>query len=189
MQLTEAEWSNLLEYRDGDYDSYFEHHGVKGMRWGVRKDRESGGGRKSSKAKDMNGIRQRMREVLSKREQEANQKKLKKAVEKAEKAEAKAAKKREDILRSPTKLYKNRYNYSQDEINNALRRFEWEKKLRDYSNAELEAGKKYIDTAFQYANSAINLYNQAARVVNSFNLSDKPWTYVEQPGKGKDKKG
>lgn len=93
------------------------------------------------------------------------------------------------MLRSPTKLYKNRYKFTQDEINSALRQFEWENKLRDYSQKELSAGKKYIDTAFQYTVSTINLYNQAARVVNSFNLSEKPWKYIENPEKKKKDKG
>ena len=36
----------MLSIRKKMYESYLEHHGVKGMKWGVRRERKSSGGRK-----------------------------------------------------------------------------------------------------------------------------------------------
>lgn len=170
MVLDKETWDDLSNYRD-----YLEHYGVKGMRWGVRKDRDQGS---SSSPTKMTFLQKRKQQRAAK---EAEAKKKKKAAEKKKAAAAaqKAARKREQILRSPTKLYKNRYDFSQDEINDALKRFKWEAELQSYSQKQMAQGKQYIDTVFQYANSAINVYNTAARVVNSFDLSDTPWKYIE----------
>lgn len=182
MTFNEEDWGNLVEYRE-----YLEHYGVKGMKWGVRNEREKTGRRTSAKKKA--AIQNRL-SILErrkkKRQQKAKEAEKKRQTVSAKKAEAR----RTNILRSPTKLYKNRYDFTQDEINSALKQFEWESKLRDYSQKELQAGKRYIDNAFQYTVATINLYNQAARVVNSFNLSEKPWTYIEDIKKSKkDDKG
>lgn len=179
MTFDEAEWSELENYRD-----YLEHYGVPGMKWGVRKVRETTG-RKQSSVNKKKASRLRARLEKQRRRQKAKAKK--RTQTDAEKTAAKEAKRRQDILRSPSKLYKNRYDFTQDEINDALKRFKWEEELRNYSKKQVQAGKDYIDSAFQYANASINLYNTAARVVNSFNLSEKPWKYIE-PAKNDKKK-
>lgn len=165
-----------------------EHHGIKGMRWGVRRDRSSsgssrGGSRKASITGNDISSADRRKIVKS-------AKRAERAAKKAEAAATKAKEMHEKNLQSARTLYKHRREYTQDEINSALKTFEWERKLRDYSKSELEAGKKYLDAAFQYANSSINLYNTAARIVNTFDLSSKPWKYVESiKTDKKDKKG
>lgn len=45
-----------IEY---DFSDEMEHYGVKGMKWGVRKDRVSGSGKRSSKGKTTQGIRRK----------------------------------------------------------------------------------------------------------------------------------
>lgn len=182
MIVSEQEWNELSNYRDS-----LEHHGVKGMKWGEHKERETSGRRVSAKQKSK--IQNRM--SFFERRKKERAKKAKEAEKKRAEAKArKEATRRQNMLRSPTKLYKNRYDFTQDEINAALKQFEWENKLRDYSQKEMQSGKKYIDNVFQYATSAINVYNTAARVVNSFDLSEKPWKYVEpvKTDKKKDKK-
>lgn len=169
MVLSEERWDDLSGYRD-----YLEHYGVKGMKWGVRKERESTGSRRSSRSKKVTNFRKRLEAMRKRKAKKATKSKVD-----AEKQAAKAAKKRQDILNSPTKLYKHRRDYSQEEISNALKQFKWEEELRNYSKKQMQAGKDYIDTIFQYTNSAINLYNASARIVNSFNLSEQPWKYVE----------
>lgn len=154
--------------------TFLEHYGVPGMKWGVRKDRSSSGGRRKASSKTES-------KTEKKRAAKAARAKKRAAVaaRKAEAAAAKAKEMHEKNLRTARSLYKHRYEYTQEEINNALKKFEWERKLRDYSKSELEAGKKYLDAAFQYANASINIYNTAARVVNTFDLAGKPWRYIE----------
>lgn len=179
MVFDKETWDELSNYRD-----YLEHHGVKGMRWGVRKERERTGdgssrsGDKKEKTKSRMTFYQRRKKARVKKQREAAKKKREAAKKKEAAAAKKEAEKRQKILRSPTKLYKHRYEFSQEDISNALKNFKWEAELQSYSQKQMDQGKKYIDTAFQYANSAINLYNTAARVVNAFDLSDKPWKYI-----------
>lgn len=180
MTISEKEWNALSLYRKA-----LEHYGVPGMRWGFRKDRDRGSGRRSSgklvaMAKKRAAKREKKRLERARRRAEAMAKK-------AERSATKAKEAHERNMQTASKLYKHRNEYTQDEINNALKKFEWEKKLREYSKSELDAGKKYLDAAFQYSTSAINIYNNAARVVNSFNLSEKPWNYIA-PAKVDDKK-
>lgn len=178
MVFDKETWDELSTYRE-----YLEHHGVKGMRWGVRKERERKGDGTSRSGNKKEKVKSRMT-FLQRRKQARIKKQREEAKKKKEAAAKKEAERRQKILRSPTKLYKHRYEFSQDDINNALKNFKWEAELQSYSQKQMDQGKKYIDTAFQYANTSINLYNTAARVVNSFNLADKPWPYVE-PAKTK----
>lgn len=143
---------------DMTIDEYFEHHGVKDQTWGVKRGPPYPlDSNKSAQAK--------------KKKQAAARKAAKKKARK-EKVEAlkKAAKekRRRDILNDPAKLYKHRREFSQEEINNALKQFEWEKKLNDLSVSKLEAGRKKADAVLGYLNDAMTGYNQLARVFNTF---------------------
>lgn len=173
MTVKERQWDALEEYRDS-----LEHYGVKGMKWGVRKDRDKGTGQRKATTKQKLRAKQRMGTLAQRQKQRAARKEEMRARAQAKKA-AKAAKRHEENLRSPTKLYKHRREYSQEEINAALKQFEWEKKIQDYSMTELNRGQQYIDTMFKTANSAINLYNTAARIRNTLQPGEKPWRYVE----------
>ncbi len=166
-----------------------EHYGRKGMKWYQSiygsKDKKSSGssGRKQSTSSKSKA---RMTE-LAKKQKAKEIKKQEAEKRSAERKAQAAAKRREEILRNPSKLYKHRREFTQDEINAAIRTFEWEKKLSDLSAARRKAGEEQIKSMVNYSINAINLYNQAARVANSFNLTEKPWTYIEAPGSKKDK--
>lgn len=176
----------MIPYAEEDLD-FLEHYGVKGMKWGQHlfgKDRTSSGDkRKASKQ-----VTRASRSAQKKKARAA--KRAEKMARKAEAEAAKAKEMHEKNLKTARTLYKHRFEYTQDEIDSALKRFDWEQKLRNYSKSELDAGKKYLDAAFQYANASINIYNTAARVVNTFDLSTKPWRYIEsiKTGDKKDKK-
>lgn len=60
------------------YDDYFAHYGVKGMRWGIRKDRYSKKGtqRKDTRSED----RKRYEKLRSKKPSELSNKELKSAI-------------------------------------------------------------------------------------------------------------
>lgn len=160
---------------DDSREDALEHYGRKGMKWYQSiygsKDKKSSG---SSKNRPKTPMQQRLEERKKAREKKRSEQ----AAKRVEKQKQREIKKREEILRNPTKLYKYRNEFTQDEINNALRRFEWEKKLNDYSINQLERGKKYLDAAFNTVNSGINIYNAAARIANTMNKDEKPWPYV-----------
>lgn len=155
--ISEKEWNDLKYHID-----FLEHHGVKGMKWGVRKEKESYGRRKY-----MSKDEKAKREKQAKTKVSRAKARAEKAKKKAEKDAARKEKKRKAILENPTLLYKHRREFSQAEIQDALKRFEWEKKLSDYSKGRLSNGADYINTVFKYANNAINVYNTAARIARS----------------------
>lgn len=49
-----------------DTGDYLEHHGIKGMRWGVRKQRESSGGKRSSASKTRSSASDMVRSIKAK---------------------------------------------------------------------------------------------------------------------------
>lgn len=155
-----------------------EHYGRKGMKW-----YQSIYGSKDRKSSKSSGSTK-----LSKKQKEREVKKQESKKRSAERKAQASSKRREEILHNPSKLYKHRREFTQDEINAAIRTFEWEKKLSDLSAARRKAGEEQIRSMVNYSVNAINLYNQAARVANSFNLTEKPWTYIEAPGSKKDDK-
>lgn len=162
--ISEKEWNDLAEYRDS-----LEHYGVKGMKWGVQKERKSSGTKRkkrtfSEKTKARRAQRAKDRVARAKARAEKQEAEAKK---KAEKAAAKAEKRRKQILSNPTSLYKHRKEFTAEEIQAAMKQFEWEKKLGDYSAQRLKNGADFVNTIFTYSNNAINLYNNAARLVNS----------------------
>lgn len=186
VRISEKTWNDLSDYRES-----LEHHGVKGQRWGVRKERKTSGTKRkkrtfSEKAKARRQKRAKDRVARAKARAEKEQQEAQK---KAAKQAAAKEKKRKAILNNPTKLYKHRREFTVDEIQAAMKQFEWDKKLSEYSKNDLKNGAEFINTMFNYTNNSINLYNAAARIVNSFG-EDNTMPYIKQiPGNDKkDKK-
>lgn len=69
-----------------------------------------------------------------------------------------------------------------------MKRFEWERKLNDFSTYEMNAGKRYIDTLLGYADTGIKAYNTYAKVHNTFNPSGKPLKTIGEKSPDKKKK-
>lgn len=166
VRISEKTWNDLSDYRES-----LEHHGVKGQRWGVRKERKTSGTKRkkrifSEKAKARRQKRAKDRVARAKARAEKEQQEAQK---KAAKQAAAKEKKRKAILNNPTKLYKHRREFTADEIQAAMKQFEWEKKLADFSKSDLNNGAEFIKTMVNYTANGIKLYNNAAKIANAFN--------------------
>lgn len=165
VRISEQSWNDLADYRES-----LEHYGRKGQRWGQHifgKERTGSTRKKrtfSEKQKARRAKRAKDRVARAKARAEKQQAEARK---KAEKQAAQKEKKRKAILNNPTRLYKHRREFTVDEIQAAMKQFEWEKKLSDYSAQRLKNGADFVNTMFTYSNNAINLYNNAARLINS----------------------
>lgn len=103
-----------------------------------------------------------------------------KALKEAKRLE-KEMQQREKILKNPRALYKHRDKFTEEEIQKAMKRFQWEKQLRDIGTDQLKAGKTYADAVIGYANTAIEVYNMSARFYNTFkDDSSERAPYIEK---------
>ena len=128
------------------YKPYLMHHGVLGMKWGVRHDKK-----KSSYAK------------------------MAKPISEAEKSAIKEAKKKEVLSsRSAKKLYDNADLFTDEELEKAYKRLNLEKNISNIADNEVSSGKKKAKNASKTlitvattATSALTLYNMFANIYNT----------------------
>lgn len=128
------------------------------------------------------------KKALADRAAKARQAKVakKEALKKAEEKAKEDSKRREQILKDPVLLLKHKDEFSTEELNKAVQRFNLEKSLQELSLSKLSRGEAYIRTAVKYANASIDAYNIAARVVNTFGGTDLP--VINKGDSKKDKK-
>lgn len=143
------------------HEKFLEHYGVKGMKWGVRKSYEKARTLWNSKLSDI-----KKKKTAKKRA--ATLKKARKKAAANRKKNAQFKKNKSKIVKSPTKLLKNKDRFTNDEIKEALNRFDLEKRLADASKNQMTIGKTYLDAIWQTMNSGATTYNQVARLYNTF---------------------
>lgn len=192
----------LTEFPENDYRGYLEHHGIPGMRWGVRRYQNADGSlttagklraakadRKARDRKIQDEAWKKEEEIESKykrgqkmsnddirkegaanakfsRDWEASQQRYRSEVKaikseaKAAKAEAKAARRKEKILSNPKLLKKHINEYSDKEINDALKRFDQLQRLDTHSGNRSKAKKvlKALGTTVGVATTIKNAY-------------------------------
>lgn len=181
MIVEKQDWDDLAQYRES-----LEHFNVKGSSWYEHKrgkwqkhakyahgldDPNKDDSKTTKSAVDKVKAKKEAAAAKEKKKQAAAKEKAKKQEAadkaKAEKEAAKAEERRKKILASPTKLYKHRKEFTYDEIKKAMDTFKWEKELNGYSKDELQRGADFLKTLNTTMSNAINVYNTAARVVNS----------------------
>ena len=77
---------------------------------------------------------------------------------KADRKAAREEKRRKKDLSSPTRLYKNRHKYTQEEIDKAMKRMKWERELRTLSKDELSTGSQYANIVLAYGTTLSAAY-------------------------------
>lgn len=162
----------LVEILDEDYHKYLEHHGVDGQKWGVKhgppyplENRSERRARRKAERAAKKKQKQRAAQLAKARKTKKKNQILKK--KQAEKEE-KEKKEREKILRDPKKLYRNRHKFQKDEIENALKRFEWEEKIHNYSTNRLANTAKNADNIIKTLDAGLRGYNKVASAYNAF---------------------
>lgn len=151
------------------------HHGVKGMKWGVRRTPEQLGHPKPTRA-----------EKKAAKVRDKNSKKRAKALKKADaiakkkaKEQRKFEKEKAELMRSPLTMVKYKEKFTDEEIDKALKRFELEKRLADYSVKERNRGKEFVNDLIGYGETAVKGYNLYANIYNTFNEKGKKIKRVE----------
>lgn len=143
----------IVKLYDLDYDKpyldedFLAHHGVLGMKWGIRKQKESSGKGRISKHKAKK-LRKRRIKSLKRARKIRQQKRLE---------EQKQQKSKEDIIKSKdiSSMLKNVDKFSNDEINNMLTRLDTENKLAErvakLDKANQSLGKRFANSVKENA--------------------------------------
>lgn len=158
----------------GDLSDIY-HHGVKGMKWGIRRTPEQ------------LGYKPKPKEPKKTREEKLREKTKKKKAQmdkKEAKLRSEADAKRAEILKSPRQLYKYRDQFTKSEIDEAMKRFKWEQELRNMSKSDMNRGKEYIDMILGYTESGMKAYNTVARLYNTFGGAEEKDKMKMIPGVG-----
>ena len=125
---------------------------------------------------------------ILKKETEKKKREEEEAKRKEESEKARKEAERKAILRDPAKLKKHQYEFSPEEVRNAVQRFDWDEKLHQQSRQKLERGANILDSLYKYMNVGLKYYNFAAGAHNVFKPDDKPWEKINIGTGGGDKK-
>ena len=169
------------------YEMYLAHHGILGMKWGLRRYQNKDGSLTPAGKTRYSG-QSNPRHKPSSARKAAKQRAA--ALEKARKAKAEKkvyeeARKKALESGNATEVLKYRKGSTQAELDAALRRINTERSLAEISAKEMAKGKstvdKIIDTADTWrarGEKAINVWNLVAKVHNSFVDEDDAWQKI-----------
>ena len=151
-------------------EAYLAHHGIKGQKWGIRRYQNEDGsltnlGRQRRGISDKK-VTDKIKDAVQKRKEK------KKETSEAEKAERHEALK-EHVRKHPTKFYKYRTEFSDEEIRKLSEQIKTDRAIKDIRDAEIQRGWDKIQTfrnnmekVKNLADTGKNIYNLAAEVNN-----------------------
>lgn len=184
---------------------YLAHHGILGMKWGIRRYQNADGSLTAEGKLRYNpdGSKKTHKE---RKEAVKKDKQRKKALDKARKARDEKQKqeklekefneKKTKILKSgkASEVAKYKGQMSNQELSEALNRIRWEADLDRMANAETKSGFDKIDsymnkarTVKNWVDTGMDVYDTFATLYN-FSHPDDPKRYMKKKNKGKDKK-
>lgn len=162
------------------YDELY-HHGILGMKWGVKNgppyplsgSSHSASEKKAGWRKSLTGSKEEKRRKKQSKADKARAKKKIREKQLEEKRELDKQKRREKILKNPTLLNKHREEFTQSEIEAALRKFDMDRRLRDASIDRLNTAKKYVDMALGYYQTASKIYGTYTSIHKNIEANTK----------------
>lgn len=184
-----------------DFDLYDEvsttvralqHHGIAGQKWGRQHGPPYPLSKKASN-KIKSGEKISKAEAKALRERDKTVKRINRAVAKADRkekrdarAEAKAAertlRKKAKYSKTAKSLYKHRNMYSQEEIENCLKKFEWENRIKDYKDKDITRAKNSVARFNDFSRNIAGIGKNSVEIYNIVAALDKTF------GEGKLKK-
>ncbi len=178
---------------------YVSHSGTKGQKWGVRRYQNLDGSL-TAEGREHYGVGPPRKSAAEKKKSAVASMKEKSKESKARRAEKKAAKAEEDKIRShenmkryvrnhPNKLYKHRFEFSDEEIKTLVGQIDSDVKIKDISDkatdrtwGRIEKMSNHLGSIYKLGTNAKGLYNLAADVnnfmIDNETMSGKKWTKI-----------
>lgn len=177
-----GEWQSHAVYANGQPDPNAKEQDKSKVERNTRKvlkdsrDEKPKEGSKIVKA--AKAIKKTVDEAKEKSEAKAKEKAKKTNLERARAAkQAKAMQKAElegnkrDWEKDPNKLREHLFEFSDEELERAFKRYDWDAKVDELNEKKLAHGNKIVRTYLDYADTAIRGYNTFASVANAVNTA------------------
>jgi hypothetical protein len=149
--------------------NYLAHHGIKGQKWGIRRFQNADGSLTSDGRK-----RYGIGEGRDPKEAANKQKAAARAAKAAQKAEKRAAVDRdakenlkEYLRKHPKKMAKYGQVLSEEDAREVISKIEFDRKLRNVRDTEIQAGWKKIQDLSNNVNTVANLLNNSKNAYNT----------------------
>lgn len=152
-------------------ETYLSHHGIKGQKWGLRRYQNRDG--------SLTAEGRKRRGLSDKKEDGPVKKLVKNAKEKsaAKKAQTEAEKHEElkkFVRDHPKSIYKNRYEFTNEEMDKLISDIQFDRKIKDVRNEEINRGWKTVErlsdnvgTLKTFADNAKGIYNLGVELNNT----------------------
>ena len=124
-----------------NYTNELYHHGIVGMKWGVRRYQNKDGSLTSTGKK-----RRSIGQVYTDHKKKKQQKERLEKARATREANKKAAAEREELIRTgdAKKILKNKSKFTNEELQRAVDRLDLERKISDASTRQVKAGEKFV---------------------------------------------
>lgn len=136
-------------------EDILEHYGVKGMRWGIRKDRRAA----RVAARMEKARKKKFKDIQKEREKKEEAKKA----AKEEKKQNERIRKKLMKSRDPAYVYKNAHLLTDQELQQRLNRLKNESELKRLAGKKKSKGEAYVDNFIKWGTKANAVY----KVMNS----------------------
>lgn len=138
-------------------ESELSHSGITGQKHGVRRFQYPDG-RWTEAGKIRYGSRAEKREARKRaKETERTQREVEAAVER-----------RKKILQNPAELRKHLDEFSDQEVADAIKKFDTTRKLADISKADIQRAEAYFNSIANILGASVRGYNSVAAIMNTF---------------------
>ena len=158
-----------------DNNEFLAHHGIKGQKWGVTRTPEQLGHVKNPRPKKQIKKVNYASVLKSKLEKRQAEKKAEQQAKKKAAEQENHEKLKEELRKHPGRIYKHRTELTEDDVNDIMKKVNFDRKCKDIKTEEFNRGmakirsaQQTIKTFAELMNSSVGLYNNTMMIYNGY---------------------